>query len=223
MKATPDVNPLPIRVLLVDDHAGTRAGLRRMLTGSNEMVVLGEAANGALALDLIQRQPADVLLLDIDMPVMNGIEVMQHLYAEGSRLQVLGLSNNFSDQHTVFKMLAHGAAGYLSKEDPFREIVEAVVQVAGGARGVLSSSVRGAITHIGGAPINGWQGILTPVRRRLIGLVALGYSDAHIADQMQRPLAEVKHLLAEVYAGLALKSREELVRWGWQRSLVPRV
>lgn len=215
-----DNSPHPlIRVLLADDHPGTRAGLRRMLNRTGHISVAGEAKDGREALDLVQRVSADVLLLDMDMPTMGGLEVMKHLQAVRACIQVLGFSN-YSDQYTVFKLLALGAAGYLSKEDARDEILQAIDRAAAGEKGQLSQAVRSVLAGVYVSASAGYALDRFPEKTLQVArAVALGYHDWQIAETYQYAMADVQHMVRSLQNALALRSREALVRWGWEAGL----
>jgi DNA-binding NarL/FixJ family response regulator len=131
----------PIRVALADDHQVVRIGVRTMLEKAPDIVVVGEASDGAGALCLVAELAPDILLLDVEMPGMTGIEVARRLQASGSPVRVLALSA-YDDAQYIAGLLASGAAGYLTKDEAIELIVDAVRGVARGEQGWLSARVR---------------------------------------------------------------------------------
>jgi DNA-binding NarL/FixJ family response regulator len=131
----------PIRVALADDHQVVRIGVRSMLEKALDIVVVGEASDGAEALRLVAELAPDILLLDVEMPGMSGVEVARRLQASGSPVRVLALSA-YDDAQYIAGLLASGAAGYLTKDEAIELIVDAVRGVARGERGWLSTRVR---------------------------------------------------------------------------------
>jgi two-component system response regulator DegU len=129
-----------IRVVLADDHPVAREGLRNLLTKSVDIEVVGEADNGHEALRLAQELTPDVLLLDMEMPGLKGIEVAQKLKVAQSPVYILVLSAH-DDRQYISELLANGAAGYLIKEEIPQIIVEAVRGVARGEQGWVSRQV----------------------------------------------------------------------------------
>lgn len=121
------------RVLLVEDHAVVRTGIRRMLEVESDIVVVGEAANGKEALELIRQLSPDVVLLDIEMPVMNGLELLQKLAEEHIDVRVLVLSANI-DRHFAQGVMEYGVDGALSKSEGPEKVAIAVREVAPGAK-----------------------------------------------------------------------------------------
>jgi YesN/AraC family two-component response regulator len=117
-----------IRILITDDHAGIRLSITRLLNKQANMAVVGEAENGARALEFVERYKPDILLLDIEMPVMTGIQVAQKLAVRETATKIIILSN-YADREFVQILLGLGVHGYLRKEDAAEYLTEAVCQV----------------------------------------------------------------------------------------------
>ena len=117
------------RVLLADDHPRVRAGIRNMLEKASDIMVIGEAADGEEALKLAEDLSPDVLLLDMEMPQMSGVEVTRLLKARGSPVQIVALSA-YHDRQYIQAMLSNGASGYLTKDEAPEKIVRAVRSAA---------------------------------------------------------------------------------------------
>lgn len=126
-----------IRVVIADDHAIMRVGIRNILSRSNEICVVGEANNGAEAIQLINDLNPDVLILDMEMPVMDGVEVARRLQANQSPVRILVLSA-YDDRQYILEMLNMGASGYLIKDEAPEVIVDAVQGIANGEKGWIS-------------------------------------------------------------------------------------
>lgn len=126
-----------IRVVIADDHAIMRVGIRNILSRSNEIIVIGEASNGQEAIDLVHELAPDVLVLDMEMPIMDGVEVARRLQADNSPVRILVLSA-YDDRQYILEMLNMGAAGYLIKDEAPEVIVDAVQGVARGEKGWIS-------------------------------------------------------------------------------------
>ena len=124
---------MTIRVVIVDDHAIVRAGLRQYLADEMDLQVVGEAANGREALDLVRAGGIDVLILDVSMPDQNGVDVLLGIKARAPELPVLILSS-FPESHYATALLKQGASGYLNKECEPSEILAAVRMLARGRR-----------------------------------------------------------------------------------------
>jgi two-component system, NarL family, response regulator DegU len=126
-----------IRVVIADDHAIMRVGIRNILSRSNKISVVGEANNGAEAIQLVDEEKPDVLILDMEMPVMDGIEVARRLQADHSPVHILVLSA-YDDRQYILEMLNMGASGYLIKDEAPEVIVDAVQGIANGEKGWIS-------------------------------------------------------------------------------------
>lgn len=120
-----------VKVVIADDHALIRRGVRNLLEHAPEIRIAGEATNGKEAIELVEKYLPDVLILDLQMPVMDGIQVMDHLQQCGSKVRVLVLSA-FNDHRYISEVLTHGAWGYYLKEEASATIVDAVRQAARG-------------------------------------------------------------------------------------------
>jgi DNA-binding NarL/FixJ family response regulator len=125
------------RVVVADDHPMVRTAIRKLLEKATDIAVIGEADDGAEALRLAEDLAPDVLLLDMEMPGLHGVEVARQLQAGGSAVRILALSA-YDDQQYILGMLTSGAAGYLTKEEAPRILIEAVRGVARGERGWVS-------------------------------------------------------------------------------------
>ena len=126
-----------IRVIIADDHAIMRVGIRNILTRSSNISVVGEASNGAEAIELVKEQSPDVLILDMEMPVMDGVEVARRLKNSNSPVRILVLSA-YDDRQYILEMLEMGASGYLIKDEAPEVIVDAVESIAAGEKGWVS-------------------------------------------------------------------------------------
>jgi two-component system response regulator DegU len=127
----------PIRVLLVDDHPMLRQGLRTILEKTGDIEVVGEAGDGRQALDLVQKSPADVLLLDVEMPEIDGLRVAREIKRNQIPIRILALSAHDDNQY-VLGMLERGAVGYLTKDEVPALLVKAIRGVARGEKRWIS-------------------------------------------------------------------------------------
>ncbi len=135
-----------IRVVIADDHAIMRVGIRNILSRSSEICVVGEASNGAEAIQLVSDLSPDVLILDMEMPVMDGVEVARRLQASNSPVRILVLSA-YDDRQYILEMLNMGASGYLIKDEAPEVIVDAVQGVANGEKGWISRKAALRVQH----------------------------------------------------------------------------
>jgi DNA-binding NarL/FixJ family response regulator len=161
---------MAIRVLLADDHQLFRQGMRSMLAGDAGIEVIGEAASGRSAVELARQLVPDVVVMDISMPDLNGIDATRQIKERSPGIQVLALSAH-ADRRFVTGMLAAGAAGYILKDSAFEELCRAIHTVAG-KQVYLSPAVAGGVVEasLGSAPADGASGaaVLTPRQREVL-------------------------------------------------------
>jgi DNA-binding NarL/FixJ family response regulator len=146
-----------IRVILADDHPFLRTGLRKILDNTSDIVVVGEASDGAQALKLVESLDPDVLVLDVEMPHMNGIQVARELNSRDSEVRILVLSAH-DDRAHILGMLDAGVAGYLTKDEASDVLVKAVRGVAEGTDGWLSQRVASKIDSSSGKSSRSFDG-----------------------------------------------------------------
>lgn len=142
-----------IRVLVVDDHPLLRRGIKTFLERADDIEVIGEAANGRYALELVQALPADVLLLDVEMPEMDGLEVAREINKNELPIRILALSA-YDDNEYVLGMLECGADAYLTKDEAPDLVVKAVRRVARGEQGWVSKRVYRRISSAKGEAVD---------------------------------------------------------------------
>ena len=213
-----------IRVIIAEDHAVVREGTRELLEREEDIEVVGEAANGAEALALVERLDPDVAIVDISMPVMTGIEATEKIKAVRPATAVLILTAYDDDQY-VFALLAAGAAGYLLKDVPSTEVVRAVRSVHAGepvlhpaiARKVLA---RFATEGQREQPARDEGTLLTEREREVLRLAAQGMSNSRIAAHLYVSARTVQVHLTHIFNKLVVGSRTEAVIAGLRRGLI---
>jgi DNA-binding NarL/FixJ family response regulator len=135
-----------IRVVIADDHTIMRVGIRNILTRSPDIEVVGEASNGQEAIQLIEALAPDILVLDMEMPIMDGVEVARRLQARRAPVRILVLSA-YDDRQYILEMLNMGASGYLIKDEAPEVIVEAVQGISRGEKGWISRKAALRVQH----------------------------------------------------------------------------
>lgn len=199
-----------ITIVLTDDHPLFRRGLRGLLEKSEDLCVVGEAATGAEAIQLATEVAPDVMILDMQLPYTEGVDVARELAKVAPNVRILALSA-YDDEAYVAGMLEVGASGYLTKEKAPELVAEAVRAVAKGeGRWFVRAGAGGA------ADLDA----LTEREREVIRLAAQGCSNAYIADVLCIAENTVKNHLRSLYAKTGAASGRELVAWAWQRGLV---
>lgn len=204
------------RVVLADDHDIVRQGLKRYLDRTPEIEVVGEASDGLEALQSVKELQPDVLLLDIEMPVMDGIEVARRLQEQNNKVRILVLSA-YDDREYIRALLDIGVSGYLVKGEAPGKIVEAIRGVAQGQKGWVSPQVRKKLEKMN-EPIYK-QNTLTYRDLDLLRMLAGGKSDAVMAQHLNMREDEIASMVDMLLQKLGAKSRQEAVevsiREGW--------
>ena len=200
---------VPIRVLIADDHPVWRRGIRDLLSAETDITVVAEAANGQEALRLMRTTRLDVILLDMEMPSVTGVEVARTLKAEDHPVRILALSS-YDDAAYVTSLLENGASGYITKDKPPELIVEAV-------RAVARGEGRWFVTPV--TPQNPAV-ILSDREREVLRLLAEGCSNGEIADTLFISENTVRNHLANTYAKLGVASAREAVAWAWKSGFI---
>jgi len=216
-----------IRVLVVDDQAMVRQGFAALLAAQPDLLVVGDAADGAQAVAAAREHDPDVVLMDIRMPVLDGIEATRRILAGGSgatRPRVLMLTTFDLDDY-VFEALRAGASGFLLKDAPAAELVGAVRVVAAG-EGLLAPSVtRRLIEQFAARPRPNRThparlATLTPRETEVLRLIARGQSNAEIAATLVVAEQTVKTHVGRVLAKLDLRDRAQAVVLAYETGLV---
>jgi DNA-binding NarL/FixJ family response regulator len=214
-----------IRVLIVDDQGLVRAGFRALLDAEEDVEVVGEAGDGAAALKLIGQLLPDVVLMDIRMPELDGIEATRRI-AQDPRLhdvRVLILTTFETDEY-VFDGLLAGASGFLVKDTSPTELVRAVRLVADGQALLAPSVTRRLIAEVVSrrAPVRPIPGLgeLTVREREILGLVGSALSNDEIAEQLTISPATAKTHVSRIMGKLEARDRAQLVVCAYEAGLV---
>ncbi len=204
----------PIRVLLVDDQALFREGLRTLLSIWPDLEVVGEAGNGAEAVETAVALRPDVVLMDLRMPVLDGVAATRRLRQELPDCKIIVLTTFDDDEH-VFEGLRAGAVGYLLKDVPSEKLVEAIRAAAGGASFLqpsIAAKVLAEFTRLtpSAAPIA--QPLVEPLSEReleILALLAAGDSNREIANQLYITEGTVKNHVTNILGKLGVRDRTQ--------------
>jgi DNA-binding NarL/FixJ family response regulator len=203
-----------IRVILADDQALFREGLRTLLSTRPEVEVLGEGANGQEALGLVERLHPDVVLMDLQMPVMDGIRATAHIRQHWPSIPVLVLTT-FDDDANLFGALRAGAAGYLLKDVSSETLLAAITAAARG-EAFLQSTVTGRVVaafarlmESGGPRAEALVLPLSPREREILSLVGTGASNKEIADRLCLAEGTVKNHVTNILTKLDVRDRTQ--------------
>ncbi len=214
------------RILLVDDHAVVRGGLKMLLAADPELEIIGEAETGAQGVRLAGELRPDVILMDISMPDMNGIEATRRIKSEHPEIAVLALTMHEDDQY-FFEMLGAGASGYVPKRAAPNDLISAIHAVRGGGMFLFPTLARALVQdflqrreHGGAGAAREGLDDLTEREREVLTLIAEGRSNQDIADALVISIKTVNRHRENIMAKLNLHTRVELVRYAIEKGLI---
>lgn len=213
-----------IRVAVADDQPLVLTGFRTLVGHADDLELVGEAANGADAVELARRERPDVLLMDIRMPVLDGIEATRRVVSEVPAVRVVMLTTFDADEY-VYAALRAGASGFLLKDAAPEDLLSAVRIVAAG-EGLLAPSVtRRLIAEFARRPepgqfTTGLLEVLTDREREVLALVARGLSNAEIAERLVVSRSTAKTHVSRILMKLAARDRAQLVMLAYEHGLV---
>jgi DNA-binding NarL/FixJ family response regulator len=210
--------PRTVRVLLVDDHPVVRDGLRGVLDAEAGIEVVGEAGDGVEALARLESGGVDVVLMDLRMPRMGGLEAIGRIRERFAGVRVLVLTTYDADRD-VLPAIEAGATGYLLKDSP-RDVLVDGVRAAAAGRPVLAPSVAGRLMGMVGAPPAAATGSLSARELEVLRLVASGATNRVAAKQLFISEATVKTHLLHLYDKLGVRDRASAVATAYERGLL---
>ena len=212
---------LKIKILLADDHKIMRAGLRSILEKEPDMEILGEAQNGLVALQLAKKLRPDLIIMDISMPDLNGIEATSRILAELSGLRVLALSMH-SDRGFLIKMLKAGASGYLLKDCASEELIDAVHVIMKNrlyiSPAMVDDMVRDYVQMASREDLSAFS-VLTTRERDVLQRLAEGKSVKEIAHDLNISVKTVETFRHRIEDKLSLNSIAELTKYAIREGL----
>jgi len=207
-----------IKILLADDHTIVRQGLKLILSSNADLQVVGEAANGREAIDLAQKLKPDIVLMDVAMPEMNGVEATRRMVQDNPRLRVLVLSMH-KEATYVREILRSGARGYILKDAIDTELLNAIRSVARGD-GYVSPAVSGALLSDFRQNVTDPIDLLSPREREVLQHIAEGKTNKEIATRLNLSVYTVDSHRGKIMEKLNLHSTGELVRFAVKHGLV---
>jgi two-component system response regulator NreC len=212
-----------VSIVLVDDHAVLRHGLRSLLERELDCIVVGEAADGPTAIKMVAQLLPNVLVIDIMMPGMSGLEVIRQVHERAPQTRVVVLSM-YADAPYVREALRSGAVGYVLKEAPASEFIQAVREAAQG-RHYLSLALTGNLLDSSsqqvGTGVDDPYDLLTDSERAVLKLAAQGNTSAVIARCLSLSTRTVETYRANLLHKLDLRNQTELVRYAIKRGIIP--
>ncbi|MEU8569392.1 response regulator transcription factor [Streptomyces pathocidini] len=218
--------PTPIRVMLVDDQALLRTGFRMVLQAQPDMEVVAEAGDGAEAIEVLRARAVDVVLMDVRMPRMDGVEATRHICEAEGAPRVLILTTFDLDEY-AFSALKAGASGFMLKDVPPGELLAAIRAVHSGDAVVAPSTTRRLLDRFApllpstaAEPANAELRSLTDREREVLLLVAQGLSNGEIAAELVLSEATVKTHVGRILTKLDLRDRVQAVVLAYETGLV---
>lgn len=210
---------MKFEVLVVDDHAIIRDGLRKILADTDDLIVAGEAANGNAALEIVRARDWDLVVLDISMPGRNGLELIKLLKTERPKLRILIFSMHHEDQYAV-RAIRAGASGYLSKEGDTELLLPAMRRVAGG--GVFISPKLAELLATDRSPSVSTQPHTSLTNREfeVFTRIVRGSSLTAIADEFSLSIKTISTHKTHILAKMNMTNHIDLVRYAIEHNLV---
>ncbi len=214
---------MSLAIVLADDHPFIRKGLRATLEAEPDLAVVGEAGDGLETLQLVERLQPDVLILDLVMPGLGGLDVLPIVRQRAPRTRVVVLSM-YANEDFVLQALKNGALGYVLKGCEPGHVVEAVRRAAEGRRYLspgVSEHAFEAYQQKAAAAAPDPHDLLTPRERQALQLAAEGHSNAAIAERLSISPRTAEMHRANALRKLGIKTREELIRYAIRRGMLP--
>jgi two-component system response regulator NreC len=212
-----------ICILLVDDHDVVRSGVRMLLENEEDLVILGEAGSGQQALELIEKLDLDVVIMDITLPDMSGIEVTQRIKKAHPRIAVVALTIH-EDQQYFFEMLQVGASAYVPKRAAPNDLITAIRAAHRGEMYIYPSLARllvnDFLTRAEEGDEKATMNDLTPREQQVLALLAEGKTNDEIADTLTISHHTVARHRENLMSKLGLHSRSDLVRYAIRKGLI---
>lgn len=207
-----------IRILLADDHAVVRQGFRMILSAQSDLEVIGEAANGREAVEQCQLLQPDLVIMDVSMPELNGIEATRRVMEVAPRCRVLALSMH-KDSVYVREILRAGASGYMLKEAIDHDLLSAVRAIAKG-QGYLSPAISDAVLSDYRKHVTDPIDLLSSREREVLQMIAEGKTNKEIATALNLSTYTVESHRSRIMEKLNLHSAGELVRFAFRNGLI---
>ena len=214
---------MTIRLLIVDDHEVVRAGLSMLLENQSDMEIIGQASNGAQALSLAETLKPDVIVMDITLPDMSGIEATRQIKALQPETAVVALTIH-EDEQFFFQMLQAGASGYVPKRAASEDLIKAIRAVSAGEVYLFPSLAKALVADFLGRSDNEREQAkfveLTPRELEIMAFLADGLSNEEIANRLEISKHTVARHRENLMGKLGLHNRGELVKYAIRKGLI---
>lgn len=208
-----------IRVLVADDHAIVRKGLGQIISETSDLEVADEAANGAEVISLVMDGEYDAVVLDINMPGMDGLDALKQLQSIKPDIPVLVLSMHAEDEYAL-RVLKAGASGYLNKESAPEELVAAIRKISSGGKYMSSEVAECLLTHLNSGGIGPLHANLSDREFQVLCLLSSGKTVSQIADQLSLSVKTISTYRARILDKMQMKNNAELTHYAIKNNLV---
>lgn len=206
-----------IRVFIVDDHALVRSGLRQFIETFDDLILAGEASNGAEAVEACRIDPPDVVLMDLMMPVMDGLEATRQILEQHGQVKVVAITS-FHEQDMVEQVLQAGATSYLLKNVSAEDLAQAIRTAHAGRATLAPEATEALIQMARHKPELGSD--LSDREREVLALLTSGLSNADIGERLSISPATVKFHVGGILSKLGVNSRSQAITLAWKHKLV---
>ena len=211
----------PIRILVADDHTIVRSGVRLLLEAEEDMIVIGEASDGEQALKLIEERQPDVVLIDIAMPILDGLEATRQIRSRWPQIQVLVLTMHRSDEY-FFEVLKAGASGYILKGAETNDLINAVRAVGKGEVFLHSTMAQKLVQDYinRSASSQSTEPELSPREEEILQYLTEGYTSKEIAAKLVVSPSTIYTHRSNIMTKLGLNSRRDLIQYAKDHGLI---
>lgn len=208
-----------MRILIVDDHVVVRQGIKQIIKDMDRPIEVGEAGNGSEAIRMLREGDWDMVLLDINLPGKNGIEVLKNIKAEWKRLPVLMLTMYSEDQYAM-RAIKNGASGYMTKETASDELMNAINRVMNGGRYISSEVAEKLVFDQGDSENELPHTELSDREYEVLRLIASGHTVSEIADLLMLSVKTISTYRSRILEKMKMKHNAELTHYAIKHSLV---
>lgn len=208
-----------IRILIVDDHLLIREGFKRVVSNEIDMKAVGECKNAAEALSFLKNNDCDVIVLDLNMPGKNGLDLLKELPLRQTGIRVLVLSMQ-PEEHFAIRALQSGASGYLNKESAADDLVEAIRKVYHGGKYVSNALAEQLVEYVQRDPSEILHQCLSDREFQVLRLIGAGKTNTEITDELMLSASSVRTYRQRILQKLGLKSTSELIHYALKHDLI---
>ncbi len=208
-----------IRVIVADDHDLVREGIKKILLTSSEIKIVGEAQDGLSALELLRSHPADVLILDISLPGISGLDLLQDMKKSFKKTAVLIVSMH-AEERFALRAVRNGASGYLTKEKAGESLIDAVRKLAGGGRYITPALADRLAEEVQHPAHHEPHEALSDREFQVFLLLAAGRSVSSVAEELHLSVTTVSTYRARILEKMALASNADMTQYAYSRKLL---